>query len=143
MPATHTFRGRTRRRAATLAGIALCAAACSGGPAGSGGQPPGADPQRAVSSGDANSARSGGTPPADGQSRSVGSFTAGFARCMRAHGVPNFPDPNGTSGQLGPDSGIDPTSAPFQAALNGPCRSLAPPPWVSDSGPDSIPGGDR
>lgn len=147
MPATHSFWRRARRRAgpaAALAGIALCAVACSGGPGGSagpGGQP-GADPQRAVSSGDGNSAHSGGTPPADGQSRSTGTFTLGFARCMRAHGVPRFPDPNGTPGQLGPDSGVDLASAPFQAAVNGPCRSLAPPAWVS-TGPDSIPGGDR
>jgi hypothetical protein len=142
MPATQTFRSRTRRRAgpaAALAGIALCAAACSAG-AGSSGGPSGSDPQLAVSSGDAGSARSGDTPPADGQRRSTGSFTAGFARCMRAHGVPRFPDPNGTPGQLGPDSGVDLASAQFQAAVNGPCRSLAPPAWVS-TGPDTIPGG--
>lgn len=83
-----------------------------------------------------------GTPPADGgQGRTAGEFTTEFARCMREHGVPNFPDPNGTAGQLGPNSGIDPTSAAFQSALNGPCKPLAPTAWLSsDSGPGSVAG---
>jgi type IV secretory pathway TrbL component len=68
--------------------------------------------------------------------RSAGNYTVAFAECMRAHGVPKFPDPNGSGTELGPDSGIDPTSATFQAALNGPCQSLAPAGWVS-SGPVS------
>jgi hypothetical protein len=64
------------------------------------------------------------------------SYSVDFAKCMRAHGVTSFPDPGG----LGPlASGVDPTSSTFQAALNGPCRPLAPPAWVS-SGP-MIPGG--
>ena len=47
----------------------------------------------------------------------------GFSRCMRAHGVANFPDPNGQGvTQFGPNSGIDPQSAPFQAAAQA-CRS--------------------
>jgi hypothetical protein len=67
-----------------------------------------------------------------------GGFTAEFAKCMRANGVPNFPDPNGEPGQLGPDSGVDPGSKAYRAAINGPCRSLAPPEWV-DEGPGSAP----
>lgn len=63
----------------------------------------------------------------------TGTFTVAFARCMRANGVPDFPDPNGQAGQLGPGSGIDPASPEFQSAINGPCKSLAPPGWV-DSG---------
>ncbi|WP_203922994.1 hypothetical protein [Rugosimonospora africana] len=83
-------------------------------------------------------------PPGSGQGGSVGSFTVEFAACMRAHGVPNFPDPNGQPGQLGPNSGIDPGSPQFQAAINGPCRPLAPSQWLdsgSGSGPNSAPGG--
>jgi hypothetical protein len=46
--------------------------------------------------------------------------TLAFARCMRAHGVLNYPDPT-----FGPDGGIirkntngvNPYSAPFQAAV--------------------------
>jgi hypothetical protein len=50
---------------------------------------------------------------------------------MRAHGVPRFPDPDGKGGQLGSGTGADPASQAFQAALNGPCRPLAPAAWVS------------
>jgi hypothetical protein len=61
----------------------------------------------------------------------TGSYSAAFAACMRAHGVPKFPEPNGSAGQLGPDSGVNPGSAAYQAALMGPCKSLAPAGWVS------------
>ena len=41
-----------------------------------------------------------------------------FARCMRAHGVPNFPDPSSSSSgaQAGPPAGIDPQSPAFRSA---------------------------
>jgi hypothetical protein len=80
------------------------------------------------------------TSSSGGAKQSVGEFTAEFARCMRANGVPNFPDPNGTGGQLGPGSGVDIGSAAYQNAINGPCHSLAPPAWVS-VGPGSAPTG--
>jgi hypothetical protein len=39
-----------------------------------------------------------------------------FARCMRQHGVPKFPDPSAQGLLLGPDSSVDPTSPAFKAA---------------------------
>jgi hypothetical protein len=58
-----------------------------------------------------------------------------FARCMRSHGVPNFPDPTSQTGpqtqsQSGGGSsqgtnGIDPNSPQFKAA-NQACKSLTP-----------------
>ena len=39
-----------------------------------------------------------------------------FARCMRAHGVPNFPDPEAGGGGFQLGSGIDPRSPAFQSA---------------------------
>jgi hypothetical protein len=45
-----------------------------------------------------------------------------FSACMRAHGVPNFPDPIFSSGKIelrigaGPGSDIDPSSPTFQSA---------------------------
>lgn len=50
-----------------------------------------------------------------------------YAECMRSHGLPDFPDPNGqgaivTSGQ----GDLDPNSAQFQDAENA-CRSFAGP----------------
>jgi hypothetical protein len=49
-----------------------------------------------------------------------------FSRCMRFHGVPNFPDPRSGGGiQIAPDSGLDPQSPAFQAAQKA-CRSRLP-----------------
>jgi hypothetical protein len=45
-----------------------------------------------------------------------------YARCMRAHGLPNFPDPTSSGLTL---SGIDPNAPRFQAAQKV-CRSLLP-----------------
>jgi len=117
---------------AAIAMITLAlASGCASGPA--------AQPS-ATASGSATGRSSGNvTSRNEGGSQgneAAGSFTLAFAKCMRAHGVPDFPDPDGQSGQLGPGSGIDPTSAAFQTAINGPCRSLAPAGWVnSGSGP--------
>ena len=46
-------------------------------------------------------------------------FTGGlnFAKCMRAHGLTNFPDPSSGGGiQLNSSSGLNPASPAFQAA---------------------------
>jgi hypothetical protein len=45
------------------------------------------------------------------------------SRCMRTHGVPNFPDPNPTTGALNNPAGIDKNSPQVLAALQA-CRSL-------------------
>lgn len=56
-----------------------------------------------------------------------------YAQCMRAHGMPNFPDPQITSGGIGVPSGftfdtagrnLDQKSAQYQAASRA-CQSLA------------------
>jgi hypothetical protein len=54
-----------------------------------------------------------------------------YAQCMRAHGVPNFPDPHTTSGGIGVPSGIgfdlsgiDLRSPQYQTASRA-CQSLA------------------
>jgi hypothetical protein len=51
-----------------------------------------------------------------------------FSRCMRGHGVPNFPDPpaNG-QGSTAPleGTGVDPQAPQFQAAVRA-CQHLAP-----------------
>jgi hypothetical protein len=47
-----------------------------------------------------------------------------FAKCMRKHGIPNFPDPSSRGGpQSVTNYGIDPNSPTFQAA-NRACSSL-------------------
>ncbi|MGH2883751.1 MAG: hypothetical protein ACRDPA_13830, partial [Solirubrobacteraceae bacterium] len=88
--------------------------------------------------GSSSEAASSGGPP----SPAVTSAFLKFARCMRSHGVPNFPDPGSTGGiQLTPGSGLNPASPAFQSA-QGQCKKLlpgggpkaakAPPPSASD-----------
>jgi hypothetical protein len=110
------------------AGLAVLAGGCSQGPA----QPAASSSTSSQGAGGHSGTNSHiAIQGNSGQGNtSTGVFSLAFARCMRANGVPNFPDPNGQSGQLGPSSGIDPNSSEFQAALNGPCKSLAPPGWV-------------
>ena len=78
----------------------LCVAACGGG-----------------------SGQSGGT----GTSAKAASDQAlKFAACMRANGVPNFPDPTTGGGiQIRPGSGLNPQSPAFQAAQKK-CGKLLP-----------------
>jgi hypothetical protein len=52
------------------------------------------------------------------------------ARCMREHGIPNFPDPTfgpdgGAQIKLGRGTGIDPDSTKFQDAMKA-CEKLMP-----------------
>lgn len=50
-----------------------------------------------------------------------------YSRCMRSHGVLNFPDPSTQGGfSIGSESGIDPSSPQFQAAQKA-CQSLMKP----------------
>ena len=50
-----------------------------------------------------------------------------YAACIRAHGVPNYPDPtfNGNAVNFGNLSGINPNSPAYQSALHA-CASLNP-----------------
>ena len=49
-----------------------------------------------------------------------------YAACMRAHGLPQFPDPSASGAiVIKPSSGLDQDSAHFAAAQRA-CRSLAP-----------------
>lgn len=46
-----------------------------------------------------------------------------FARCMRAHGVPKFPDPTGDAAGVQLPPGVDANSPQFQAAQRA-CQSI-------------------
>jgi hypothetical protein len=48
-----------------------------------------------------------------------------FSKCMRAHGVTNFPDPNGQGLRITPSMGINPFSPSFKAAQAS-CRHILP-----------------
>jgi hypothetical protein len=46
-----------------------------------------------------------------------------LAQCMRANGVPNFPDPDANGNIQFPITSPIPQSPAFQSAQNGPCKS--------------------
>jgi hypothetical protein len=134
-------RWRAIPAAIVVSGFVLLAVGCSGGPAQPDPKPTSSARGRPAESGPGGSGQVSSQNRGGNQgTQTSGSYSVAFARCMRAHGIPDFPDPNGSSGQLGPASGIDPTSPEFQTALNGPCKSLAPPGWLG-SGKVTAPGG--
>jgi hypothetical protein len=74
----------------------------------------------------------GGSPPSPAQQAKALSSLLKFSTCMRAHGVPTFPDPTtspgggvGLSLHATPGSGLDPNSPVFQDAQRA-CQSLMP-----------------
>jgi hypothetical protein len=78
-----------------------------------------------------------GRPPSQAQLQQAKAQGLRFARCVRSHGVPNFPDP-GSDGRI-PDPatvGIDQGAPKFQAA-NDACRKDRPPYIPSNSAYDA------
>jgi hypothetical protein len=103
-PRRQTRLRRAGLPAAALACLALLAAACSDG--------------------SPNSSAGAGSPAPSGSSGALA-----YSRCMRAHGIRAFPDPNAQGGinlNAGPGTGIDPSSPQYQAADQA-CKSLMPP----------------
>jgi hypothetical protein len=109
--------------------VSLAAAGCGGGSGSPGVANLGTD---AGTTSTSSSAPSGsGSAPSSGSSGnhvqmmlSGGQNALKFSQCMRAHGVSNFPDPNGQGQiQVGPSSGIDPGSSTFQSAMQA-CQHL-------------------
>lgn len=109
-PRRGSHRWRAGPLAAALIAVGLLAAAC-GGPAGPG------------------VANAGPTSSASPSGSGHGSALA-YSRCMRAHGITNFPDPD-SNGNLtlnaGPGTGIDPNSSQYKAADQA-CKHLMPAP---------------
>jgi hypothetical protein len=65
-----------------------------------------------------------------------------YAKCMRDHGITNFPDPkfDGSGVTLSLPSSINPNSTKFKAADKA-CQSVMPHPPGSGSGPSDSGGG--
>jgi hypothetical protein len=86
-------------------------------------------------------APNGGKAPSAAEQAKMQESALNFSKCMRSHGVPNFPDPefrHSGGGGLGiriggKGSGIEPNSPQFKAAQKA-CQSLMP-------GPKGVPGG--
>jgi hypothetical protein len=98
-----------------MAGMVLLAAACSGSP--------GSHVAQLGST--AITTASGTAPSAAGKSYAA---ALGYARCMRTHGVPSFPDPKEVGGEIqisGSQSGMNPQGSTFVSARRS-CRHLLP-----------------
>jgi len=79
----------------------------------------------------------GGRPPSQAEQLQVKALGLKFAECVRAHGVPHFPDPD-SSGRI-PDPasvGIDQASPKFRAA-NRACAKYRPPYMPSNTAYDT------
>lgn len=101
----------------TTAGAALLLAALGGLAAGCGG-----------ASGPSVAQISTTTTSTSASAASAKPDPAAFSRCMRAHGVPRFPDPTSNGDlqlRVGPGTGIDPQSATFRAAQRA-CQHFMP-----------------
>lgn len=93
------------------------------------------------SSSSINSAGSSASAASGGSSASAQTANSNkleqFSQCMRAHGVPSFPDP--VNGRLNlrvtKGGSLDPNSAAFKSAEQA-CKSLAPP-GIADNGQPS------
>jgi hypothetical protein len=108
---------RNRRLAALATGLLAAGliAGCSSGSNGPGVANVGSSTPAATSS-------SGGS----GGSGRAGALA--YSQCMRAHGVPDFPDPGGNGQirlQAGPGSDLNPNGSRFKAAQLA-CKSLQP-----------------
>ncbi|MCU1494615.1 MAG: hypothetical protein JWO62_2379 [Acidimicrobiaceae bacterium] len=122
-PTKQRPRQLTRRAvplALALGALTLAAAACGGSPSASVanlGSSTSTSSPTSPTGGKASPQSGGGKPQGNGSSQSsigIGGITVQFAQCMRTHGVPNFPDPDG-QGRV-QFSGVDPNSASFQGA---------------------------
>jgi hypothetical protein len=99
---------RRARRAGAVLTIALLAAACSGSPSSTNAAGPGTSSSGPVVTGPGPSG--GGSASSAGLAKGVA-----YAECMRAHGVPDFPDPSAGGGWALPAS-LNPGSSQYQAA---------------------------
>lgn len=66
----------------------------------------------------------GGSPSSSGSAGSANPQLVAFSRCMRANGVPNFPDPS-SSGKFPSAQQLGVSSSRYQAASSA-CRHLLP-----------------
>jgi hypothetical protein len=116
------------------AGLAVVLAVLSAGVLASacgGGAPPGVASLSGHSDTTTTSSTGSGTAGTTTGSGTKQHAAIAYSKCMRSHGVKNFPDPGSgsTNGaiRISQGSGLDPNSPTFQAAQNV-CQSLLPKP---------------
>jgi hypothetical protein len=113
--------------AALLGGVLL--AGCGGGSGSPTAATAGSATNTATTASSASRASTTGSSSATGEGASSSGSTApsplAFARCMRADGVPNFPDPQSGGGTIFSTAGINPSAPAFKAA-QAKCQKLLP-----------------
>jgi hypothetical protein len=111
---------RTNLSVAVLVSVALLLVGCGGGSPSNGGVA-----HLATNTGSSTAAGQGGAGSGSGSSSPEAAALA-FAKCMRAHGLPNFPEPTPGGGfQFKRGAGIDPFSPAFKAA-QAKCKQFQP-----------------
>jgi hypothetical protein len=65
----------------------------------------------------------------------VPTYAFQFSQCMRANGIPNFPDPRPSG--VHPPTGIDPASPAYESAQNA-CKKYLPPSKPPPPTPQSV-----
>jgi hypothetical protein len=125
--------------AVLLASTALLLAGCGGGSSSPGVARVSSGPSGAggvgASTGPGAAGVSTGAGPAAPGSGSPEAAALAFAGCMRANGVPDFPDPSASGGFLfRKGAGVDPGSSAFKAAQSK-CRGFLPDIGGPGSGP--------
>jgi hypothetical protein len=113
-------------RALPLAAAALVSAALAAGCGGSSGAPAVASLGRAITSASTSATSGGAANSSLSTPAAFASQVLEFAKCMRASGVPSFPDPQPGGGfTFQPGTGVDPSSPAFSAA-RAKCQRFIP-----------------
>ncbi len=137
-PAPRRRAARAGTAATALTALALLAAGCGGGSPSSGVAHLGTSTAASTSSAGSGSGSSAGSGSGSSSSEAPDSQAVAFAACMRAHGVPDFPDPRvSTSGsEVKVAIGVTPaiTGNPHFKSAQQACNKLLP---GGGSGPSS------
>jgi hypothetical protein len=120
------WRVRVLALATLVSGVVL--AGCGGGsasPTGSTANPSASSAPVATTTGSSATTSSATASAGPATPTAGGSAPLAFAECMRANGVPNFPDPSAGGGFVFQSNGVNPSSPVFMAA-QAKCRKVLP-----------------
>ncbi|MGH2854580.1 MAG: hypothetical protein ACRDLF_10390 [Solirubrobacteraceae bacterium] len=110
-------RTRENLSVVALATVAVLLAGCGGGSSSNGGIAHlGTAARSSATAGEGAASPGSGSPEA---------ALLAFAKCMRSHGLPNFPDPSGGGFSFRRGAGIDPFSPAFKAG-QAKCKKFQP-----------------
>jgi hypothetical protein len=121
----HAKRPTSSRRARLLALATIVSGALMAGCGGGSGSPTGSTVGGASTPALTVAAGGGATTPQPATPAGLNQTALAFSRCMRATGVPNFPDPSPGGGFVFSVNGLDRSSPAFKAA-QAKCSKLLP-----------------